>query len=263
MNPKNEPRTDACPIAERARAIAERIEQLPGQMRTFVDQEERLDLAQVRKVLSPARLEFEGFPVVVFIEQNWTPDHAEQFVRRIFNVTDGVGSFIEALAAHSKGAPNDWFDRHELGKFFVVAKLTAAYVGDWADQIAKRETATVASSADDSAPERPAKIIEGYMSIFQSLEIQHRDQTEYKIACRALKRKSKADKGPIVFRDKKRPIVHESALVAWWNSQTERLAEIEKERRDRKTALDEGYLYGRGSTEVKPQISGYVRKRAN
>lgn len=263
MNPKNEPRTEACPIAERARAIANQIEQLPGQMRTFVDQEERLDLAQVRKVLSPARLEFEGFPVVVFIEQNWTPDHAEQFVRRIFNVTDGVGSFIEALAALSKGAPNDWFDRHELGKFFVVAKLTAAYVGDWADQIAKRETATAALPTGDSGVERPAKIIEGYKNIFQALRIKHRDLDDSKTARRALKRKSEANNGPIVFRDKKPPIVEESALLAWWNSQVEHQAETEKVRRDRKTALDEGYLYGRGSTEVKPQISGYVRKRAN
>ena len=139
MKANSESDSEFTTVAKRAHEIAARIAQLPYQIRAFVDQEEKIDLAQIRKELNPGRLEFDFFPVFVFIEQNWTPSHAQAFSGRVCQVTNGVESFIQAMQAGTNRGPKAWIDRREMAKFFVVARLTAAYVGDWAGQIAKRE----------------------------------------------------------------------------------------------------------------------------
>lgn len=130
-----EPGEVSSTIANDARRLADHIEKLPERMRAFLDADPKPDPSEVREALEPSRLSIDAFRIHNLIEIQWSPDHAKTFVSRILQLEDGLKEFLRAYAVTLDPSAGMAFDRLELGKFFVVATLTAENIRGWADAI--------------------------------------------------------------------------------------------------------------------------------
>ncbi len=67
--------------------------------------------------------------------------------------------------------------------------------------------------------------------------------------------------GPLIsIGQGSRPMVEKSALIEWWNSLGQRLAELEQRKLDEKESLSSRHSYGKGGV-VRPEIDGADKRR--
>lgn len=143
----------------------------------------------------------------------------------------------------------------------VHQELASGQTVPSSDEVAERSSPT--RTHMKVRDQEPKEYVEGYKDIFATLGIKLRDDRAYKNACRAFKRKCEQSDAPVIFRNRKPPIAEKDDLLTWWNSQHQAQEAREQATIDRDATLSNGYEYGRASTEVKPGIAGYIRKRAN
>jgi len=124
-------------IAGRARDTANTIRRLPGIVREIVDANPCPTIEEVRRRLNPTKLEVDFGDVVLYVQRNWTPAHADRLVMQVAKVADGTRAFIAAVE-HFARTPTG--ERAGLrlsvdGVFVGVCLMLAKAIDQWAGDI--------------------------------------------------------------------------------------------------------------------------------
>jgi hypothetical protein len=105
-----------------------------------------------RERLDPGRINIDFLPVALYIERNWTPEHAKKIVSQVHNVTDTVDDFLRTfesiVTTHARDSLS--WRREEDGSFFVLCTMIANEIAQWAAEIRDR------ARLQGSAPQDPA-----------------------------------------------------------------------------------------------------------
>ena len=141
------PAQPTTPIARRAMEIADRIAELPRQFREMYHAGEPAEVRvnRLRPLVGEIRIGL--VPVISMIERRWSPDKSFLLLQRVESVVMG----FEQLAPQdipewwnkphpkAEGAASD--NAHRAAQLLVMAKLTAGFLVDWANDIEIEERA--------------------------------------------------------------------------------------------------------------------------
>jgi len=100
------------------------------------------------------------------------------------------------------------------------------------------------------------KFLRGYKEILAALGV-----PQGKNGAIAVRNLSQRTNGPInIGRPGQRPTADQERLMRWWCEVNERQRQRDEVAEGRRRSLEATYKYGRGSVDVVPEVSGYVRK---
>lgn len=138
---------DPLEVADIAQRTATLIQRVPYLMNELVEADPWPEPGVARERLDPARISIDFMPVALYIERNWTPEHAKKIVSQVHKVTDTVDDFLrsfESIVTTHARESLAW-RREDGGVFFVLCTMVANEVAQWAAEI--RDRARLRTSA--------------------------------------------------------------------------------------------------------------------